>query len=785
MPASTLATSGSGSNYWLLTTAAGNVGVSTTNTVGIGTTSGIGAGLTVMNGNVGIGTWAPSVMFQVSNGFDPFAVDLNGNVGIGTIKTSAAGLSVMVGNVGIGTWAPANSLDISGGNIGIGTGYNLIGIGTTSTILTLRKDTSSVYLGWQAGAATTGGSLNNAAVGYQTLSADTTGYDNTAIGYQALTANSTGFLNTAVGYQVLSSNISGQENVAMGYQASSLNTAGSNNAAIGYQALWKNDSGGSNAAIGYGALGTSLNSYYNTAIGAQALIVDNAGQYNVAVGSNAGFPGGGGNGTIVGSNNVWVGANAGPAGTSDVSNSVGIGSYALAGANNVMVLGGRGSNALNVGIGTDMNGAKGSLIVLGNNVGIGTITPQGGFVVTNGNVGIGTWAVAGGNLIVNGGGNVGIGSAWPGTALDVNGTVRMAGLTLTGNGAGTGYVMVGNNVGVGTWMPASSLATSGSGSNYWSLTGGNGNVGISTTNTVGIGTTSGVGAGLVVMNGNVGIGTWVPGGVLEVMNGSVGIGAPSPETEVDIRKGDNTVYTSSGSSDQPGGINSAAVEISNTSPTTGGAAYLELSANNATSAYSESFIATASSATNYASNLIFGIRTGSASYGEKMRIDSNGNVGIGSTAPGTALDVNGTVRMGGFILNGGSQYQMLREGVSSAQWENAPYDLPIFMPGTPSSSAIARIILPRGVQLPQNLTSSQCYAKEAATASTTITINKISGGVTTSEGTAVWAASANSCSFTFSSTVTFAVGDMVEFVFPATADATLGDIAISLAGTRQ
>ncbi len=63
-----------GANYWLLTTAAGNVGVSTANTVGIGTTSGIGAGLTVMNGNVGIGTWAPANSLEV----------VGGNIGIGT-----------------------------------------------------------------------------------------------------------------------------------------------------------------------------------------------------------------------------------------------------------------------------------------------------------------------------------------------------------------------------------------------------------------------------------------------------------------------------------------------------------------------------------------------------------------------------------------------------------------------------------------------------------------------------------------------------------------------------
>jgi len=173
------------------------------------------------------------------------------------------------------------------------------------------------------------------------------------------------------------------------------------------------------------------------------------------------------------------------------------------------------------------------------NVGIGTTNPQGGLVVTNGNVGIGTWTTVGGNLIVNGGGNVGISSAWPGTTLDVNGTVRA-----------TAMLIGANNVcqSTGTNCPAG-------GTNPWLVVQAAGNVGITTTRSVGIGTTSaGAGAGLLVMNGNVGIGTWAPAGIFQVNNstsspltvtssGNVGIGTTTPQGGLVIVNGNVGIGT--------------------------------------------------------------------------------------------------------------------------------------------------------------------------------------------------------------------------------------------------
>ncbi len=81
---------GGGSSVWTL--GAGNVGISTTNSVGIGTSITTSSRLSVMGGNVGIGTWKPDDIFQVnslSSKTGSFHISNVGNVGINTSTTTS------------------------------------------------------------------------------------------------------------------------------------------------------------------------------------------------------------------------------------------------------------------------------------------------------------------------------------------------------------------------------------------------------------------------------------------------------------------------------------------------------------------------------------------------------------------------------------------------------------------------------------------------------------------------------------------------------------------------
>ncbi len=246
--------------------------------------------------------------------------------GTGTATPSlVAGTNVTI----TGTW-PNQTINSTGGGSGIYlplTGGTLTGNLTIDGTNALRGSygAGGVPTNFTAGDGalfrnTTG--LNNAAIGYISLSYNTTGSYNSAMGAQALTLNTNGTDNAAIGYQALYTNTSGSANSAVGSNALKSNTTGIGNSAIGYGALQTSTTSSRNSAVGFSALGSNTIGDYNVAVGASALYSNTTGASNSAVGSNALYS------NTTGGYNVAVGYGALQTSVTAVSN-VAIGYQAL------------------------------------------------------------------------------------------------------------------------------------------------------------------------------------------------------------------------------------------------------------------------------------------------------------------------------------------------------------------------------------------------------------------------------------------------------------------------
>lgn len=106
------------------------------------------------------------------------------------------------------------------------------------------------------------------------------------------------------------------------------------------------------------------------------------------------------------------------------------------------------------------------------------------------------------------------------------------------------------------------------------------------------------------------------------------------------------------------------------------------------------------------------------------------------------------------------------------------YDMGFNFVGKPGNSQNAVFIATRAVTLPASLTGSQAKALTASTGNVSFDI-QVNGS---SKGSVTFNATATG-SFTFSSQVVLAAGDIVKLVAPSSADSTLADIGITLVGT--
>jgi hypothetical protein len=271
-------------------------------------------------------------------------------------STSAVASSIIYDDgtrIGIGTTSPNEQLELTGylrlpDPLRIYSGSNVF----------LHSSISTNNLSFGTDSGNTGATGNyNISIGYTTLNNVTTGGGNIAIGTGTLAANNLYYDNVAVGYYAMNVMGTGTDyasstnNVAIGNNALQTNnpTSDSNgryNVAVGYHSLTANTIGCDNTAVGCDSSDAVTEGNDNTALGYNTLHILTTGSGNTAIGSGAGAN------DYMGSNCTFVGYGADFASSASHVNATAVGYNAKVGASNSLVLGGIGSDAVNVGIGT-------------------------------------------------------------------------------------------------------------------------------------------------------------------------------------------------------------------------------------------------------------------------------------------------------------------------------------------------------------------------------------------------------------------------------------------------
>jgi hypothetical protein len=317
------------------------------NTTGSGNTAVGNSALTVATGspNDALGYDAGQ---YISSGASNVALGYEAMQGISATPITGTG------NTAVGNSALYTAQDAAASNTGVG--YEALYSSTTGTQSTAVGD-AALYsatgspndaLGYNAGEYISSGQYN-VALGYEAMlgisATPLTGGSNTAVGDYALgLVQGSAAQNTAVGYGALYTTTT-SNSTAVGAEALNRQTSGGPNTALGYNAGRYVTTGSDNVAIGYNAMEGSLTHSLtvanagNIAIGdlaLQSIITTAAG--NTAIGYQAGNSS---NPTTTGTNNVFIGYNAGALGATD-SNEIVIGATAM----------GRGSNSVTIGNGS-------------------------------------------------------------------------------------------------------------------------------------------------------------------------------------------------------------------------------------------------------------------------------------------------------------------------------------------------------------------------------------------------------------------------------------------------
>ena len=213
--------------------------------------------------------------------------------------------------IGLGSGALDSMSSGNGRNTAVGynaltantSGYNNTAVGHLAGT-SITDGYQNTLLGDRTGTALTTGD-NNTALGQHALKTATTGNNNTAVGFDCMALTTTGNPNTAVGAYCLDAMTSGSNNTAIGYQAMSSLTDGGNNVAVGHNSLTALTTHSYCTAVGVAALESNTTAHGNTAVGYKASISNTTGVDNASFGAEAGYN------VTTGSYNTCIGVKAG------------------------------------------------------------------------------------------------------------------------------------------------------------------------------------------------------------------------------------------------------------------------------------------------------------------------------------------------------------------------------------------------------------------------------------------------------------------------------------------